>query len=98
MSTKVNRTTVARADGSWVCVSTVDMYGRDADKMLVDGRTVSQVMQENLGYRYETMVFPCDEFGKISSYIDLDGARTPFTDITAAHNQHAVMVAKWSGS
>ena len=46
-----------------------------------------------IGYGYETMVFPCDEKGNVSSWADLDKAN--YNTEEEARKGHEKMVKKW---
>lgn len=90
----LHRTVVAqKPPGEFVVVSTVDLgFG-------IERAAVVRAFDSMLGMgggRYESMVFACDEAGKVISYSDLDCARTGHRG--GVDEQHAAMVAKWSQS
>jgi hypothetical protein len=92
-SNVIHRAVVARQSGEFVVVSTVDLrFGMERAELI----SAFDSMLGISGGRYESMVFACDATGKVTSYIDLDCARTDYRDGVEA--QHVAMVAKWQAA
>ncbi|HSN67892.1 MAG TPA: hypothetical protein VLV48_01515 [Thermoanaerobaculia bacterium] len=90
--------TVTTRNGRHFTISTVELpqESRDLDRLLgmlaTTDRPASAALRS--GLPFETMVFPSDADGRVTSWTELDAQR--YGTGAEANEGHTAMVAKWS--